>query len=49
MKYEITLEEINKIIAALSDCPLKYSLPVVDLLRKIMTASIEANKVADQL
>lgn len=33
--YKISKEQMEKIAQVLSDCPLKYSLPVIDLLREI--------------
>jgi len=43
--YKITKEQIDQIAQMLADCPAKFAIPVIDLLRHIAaTQTIEQEK-----
>lgn len=45
--YKITKEQIDQIAQMLSECPAKFAIPVVDLLRKVISEQhIEEQKDA---
>ena len=47
--YLFTVDQLNEIMKVLGECPLKLSLPAVDLIRKIVAEQDKAAGLADEV